>query len=143
LLLAPLAAATACAAPVPTATPPPIPARVIAFASDGSSPAPAATISDHPTGLTDLGWRPLSGDADAPLPPPEPGHAYLALTASTGCRTPTAVEVRRVEDDLRVAFTGGEDHPECVRPIAPAALLDLAPADVAGVRTVNGRPIRK
>jgi hypothetical protein len=140
LLLPTLLAATACA--TPTASPP-LPAHVITFASDGSSPAPAATISDHPTGLTDLGWRPLSGDADAPLPPPEPGHAYLALTASTGCRTPIAVEVRRVEDDLRVAFTGGEDHPECVRPIAPAALLDLAPADVAGVRTVNGRPIRK
>jgi hypothetical protein len=135
LLLPTLLAVTACA--------PPLPVHVIAFASDGSSPAPTASISDQPTRLTDLGWHPLSGDADAPLSPAEPGHAYLAITASTGCRTPTAVEVRRVEDDLRVAFTGGEDHPECARPINPAALLDLAPADVAGVRSVNGRPVRR
>lgn len=70
---------------------------------------------------------------------PQPGHTLLAVGGDTGCRLSTGVEVRRVGDDLRVAFTGGTASQTCTRPFGPIALLSVRTEAVAGIRTVNGK----
>jgi hypothetical protein len=112
----------------------PLPTTTVEFDQDGDARTPEAVLSDHKIDL-----RVFSDHPEPVLrPPTEQGRVYLAFAASTGCRVPTGVEVRRSGDDLHVAFTGGVDRPECFRPIGPSAVLELAAADVAGVRTVNG-----
>lgn len=112
-----------------------LPTAVIEFDRDGDARTPEAVLADHKIDL-----RVLTDHPEPVLAPPptERARVYLAFAASTGCRVPTGVEVRRSGDDLHVAFTGGVDRPECFRPIGPSAVLELAAADVAGVRTVNG-----
>jgi hypothetical protein len=137
-----VSAVAGCAAPPQPAGPPPLDAHLVVLVGDGSGSGSTAALSDRPVPLTSIGWHGSGDDPLVQLPPADPARAYLTVTSSTRCRVPTGVEVRRSADDLQVTFTGGVEYPECVRGVQPAALLDLAAADVAGVRTVNGRPIR-
>lgn len=131
-----------------------IPATAVAFGADVSAPADLATISDRPVDLRALaGWYAVGRNArlwqdDGRLRGIEPGpitaekgKAYVVATSGTGCRLTTGAELFREGDGLTVRFTGGTDHPECVR--AYQAVVQLAvPADaVDGVRTVNGKTL--
>lgn len=120
-----------------------IDATLLAMASGAWAPGTLAALSDSPIHLGAFtswyGW----GDEDFKETADEApaGSAYLAVTASTGCRAPDGVEVSRAGDDLVVNFTGGVDHEECVRAVGPAAYLAVPADAVAGVRTVNGEPL--
>jgi hypothetical protein len=142
LLAALLVSVTACSLPAATPAPaaPLLATRVVEFDPDDAAGAPVAALSDQPIRLEYFaGWYHGAEHPSGPPIPPGADRAYLAVAAGTGCRLPTGVEVRRVGDDLRTTFVGGTDYPECVRPYGPAAVLELAAADVAGVRTVDGR----
>jgi hypothetical protein len=132
---------------LPPAEPPaagdPVPVQVLEFDPAGYGRGPVVALSDRPIALNVFaGWyaqADVADDADEPPPAAEPGRTYLAVATTTGCREPTGVTVHRDGADLRVRFTGGTDLPECVRPYGPSVVLSLADADVAGVRTVDGR----
>jgi hypothetical protein len=120
-----------------------LPAQVLAFQPDGSAPGRFAALSEEPIRLDAFagwfggaGWLEKTPDVDA-----KPDTAYLAATDSTGCRAPESVRVSRTGTDLKVAFEGGQDHPECVRAVGPLAYLSLPADKVAGVETVNGKPL--
>jgi hypothetical protein len=133
--------------PQPTTSPRPaakeLPAEVLSFQPDGSAPKRLAAISDAPIRLDAFaGWY-AGAETLGKLPeegPAKPDTSYLAATDATGCRTPDAVRVTRSGTDLVVKFTGGTDHPECLRPVGPVAYLALPAAELSGVRTVNGQP---
>lgn len=121
---------------------------VVTLDADGSAPGRYAALSESPVDLRAFaGW--WGGATDGEIgtePDPAPartGTTYLAVTDSTRCRVPTAVEVRRTGDDLVVTFAGGTDREECYRAVGPIALLGLATSDVRGVRTVNGEVPRE
>jgi hypothetical protein len=114
-------------------------AEVVRFDPDGSAPGRFAALSDSPVDLRAFaGWYGGATDDEGEPVAAKPDTTYLAVTDSTGCRTPKSVDVRRVKNDLVVTFTGGTDHQECVRAVGPSAVLALRAADVRGVRTVNG-----
>jgi hypothetical protein len=118
-------------------------ATVLAMDAGGWAPGTFAALSDSPIHLGAFaswyGWG--AQDFKETTDEAPAGSAYLAVTASTGCRAPEGVEVSRVRDDLVVVFTGGVDHEECVRAVGPGAYLAVPADAVAGVRTVNGEPL--
>jgi hypothetical protein len=120
-----------------------IAATVLALDGDGTAPGAYAAISTTPINPGAFAsWFGQGEAADEVADTVPPGSAYVAVSASTGCRAPTGVEVSRNGADLVVGFTGGEDHEECYRPVGPVAYLAVPPAAVEGVRTVNGeRPV--
>lgn len=129
-------------------------AKVVTFGADVSVPTDLAAVSSRAIDLRALaGWYAVGRAGhlwqddgnlravDAGPIASEPGKAYVAATAVTGCRLTTSAQLRRVGTKLEVRFTGGTDRPECVR--AYQAVVQFAvPADaVDGVRTVNGKPL--
>jgi hypothetical protein len=121
----------------------PVNTTVLAMASGGWAPGTFAALSDSPIHLGAFtswyGWG--TEDFEELTDEVPRGSMYLAVTASTGCRAPDGVEVSRNRDDLVVDFTGGVDHEECVRAVGPGAYLAVPADAVAGVRTVNGKPL--
>ena len=79
------------------------------------------------------------GTAELEQLPDKPDRSYVQVTATTGCRLADSAELTRDGDDLRVRFTGGQDHEECVRPYNALARFELATAQVEGVKTVLGK----
>lgn len=120
-----------------------LPAQVLAFQADGSAPGKFAALSEEPIRLDAFaGWFGGAGWLEkTPEVKAKPDTAYLAVTDSTDCRAPESVQVSRSGNDLAVAFEGGTDHPECVRGVGPLAYLALPADKVAGVETVNGKPL--
>jgi len=134
--------------PGDTTTPAPgaseLTAQVLSFDAAGTAPGKYAALSDEPIRLDAFaGWYGGAGsfDEEPEDDTAKPGSVYLAATDSTGCRTPESVRVTREGDDLRVAFEGGQDHPECVRAVGPVAYLALPADETDGVTTVNGKPL--
>lgn len=118
-------------------------ATVLAMAAGGWAPGGFAALSDSPIhpGAFSSWFGGGNEDYDEVTNNVPAGSAYLAVTASTGCRVPEGVEVSRVRDDLVVHFTGGVDHEECARAVGPGAYLAVPADAVAGVRTVNGESL--
>lgn len=131
-----------------------IESTAVVFAADASAPADMAAVADEPIDLRALaGWYAVGRtarlwDDDGRLrgiePGPlkgEPGKAYVVATAGTGCRLTTGTEVSRDGTDLRVRFTGGTDHPECVRAYQAVAQVAVPAAAIDGIRTVNAKSL--
>lgn len=133
--------------PDETSTPAPeaseLAAQVLWFEAAGSAPGKFAALSEDPIRFDAFAsWYGGAGTpTDQQAFTTDPGSVYLLATDSTGCRTPETVSVTRTGTDLRVAFEGGADHPECVRAVGPIAYIALPADKVGGVETVNGKPL--
>ena len=121
----------------------PVDATVLAMDAGGWAPGTFAALGDSPIHLGAFAsWYGWGGeDFDEETDEVPAGSAYLAVTASTGCRVPEGVEVSRIGTDLIVVFTGGIDREECVRAVGPAAYLAVPADAVSGVTTVNGESL--
>jgi hypothetical protein len=121
----------------------PVPADVLRLEAQEYGRHGVAALSTDPVSLRAFGgWFGRSDQFSSSDDPavPQPGRTLLAVGGDTGCRLSSGVEVRRVGDDLRVAFTGGTAGQTCTRPFGPIALLSVPTDAVAGIRTVDGEP---
>jgi hypothetical protein len=140
-------AVTACANKPPADPKPqdPLEVKVLSFNPDGAAPDQYAALSTKPIDYRAFaswfgeGTTTPTNDEHSEKVEPKPGTTYLAVTDMTKCRTPEDVTVTLNGSDLVVEFTGGTDHPECLRAVGPSAILALRTEQVDNARTVNGK----